>query len=431
MTTTSCKTPIIANCDAKSDPKKNDCEVEEVNAAAGASAHLIELKLKYLRKEHTIKMKAIADREAAQLLFARREYYLLRSGLIGSETDADDDIDVANDDGDGITVDDNVISHRDHVSPPNSFEYAPSNCSSPALVVSPTPQQVNARQVMTADLPVFSGDPEEWPVFYSQFKNTTMACGYSDSENLIRLQRCLKGQALEYVRSRLLLPSLVPKVMDTLKMLYGRPTVIIGSLIKKVRAVPSPEMERLETIINYGMAIQNLVDHLIAMEQTAHLRNPTLLQELIGKLPGEMKLQWAQYKRTRESSSLEVLCDFMNELVQDACEVTNVGSVAALRMEEFSENESFENTNRMPRNTARKCLVCRNQQHHVQDCDEFNSFDVSRRWRVVGELRLCRCCLNRRHATGVCQNAEECGIERCQLLHHPLLHQNRVQEGHH
>lgn len=72
-----------------------------------------------------------------------------------------------------------------------------------------------------------------------------------------------------------------------------------------------------------------------------------------------------------------------------------------------------------------------NSTMYLQDCDEFNSFDVSRRWRVVGELRLCRCCLNRRHATGVCQNAEECGIERCQLLHHPLLHQNRVQEGHH
>lgn len=124
---------------------------------------------------------------------------------------------------------------------PEAFEYMSSNSNvlPPATRdVVPTSQQICASQVISPDLPTFTGAPEEWPVFYSQYKNTTLACGYSDAENLVRLQRCIKGKALEYVRSRLLLPELVPKVIETLKMLYGRPTVLINSLINKVRSFP-------------------------------------------------------------------------------------------------------------------------------------------------------------------------------------------------
>lgn len=75
---------------------------------------------------------------------------------------------------------------------------------------------------MPKELPVFSGNSEEWPMFFSAFNTSTEACGYSNVENLGRLQRCLKGGALEAVRSRLLLPTSVPQVMQTLQLLYGR-----------------------------------------------------------------------------------------------------------------------------------------------------------------------------------------------------------------
>lgn len=430
MSTNGTDAPIIANCDAKS-PKASKCEEhEEMNryspAPAAVVTHLAKLQLNFIQREHAIRMKAIADREAAELSLARKEYRIRRSILVGNEINADGVEDENN--SDAIIADADAESDLEHASPPTFFDYVSSTQYSLSMAPrgSPTPQQVCARQVMSADLPTFSGDPEAWPVFYSQYKNTTKACGFSNSENLVRLQRCLTGQALEYVRSRLLLPNLVPKVMETLKMLYGRPTVIIDSLINKVRAIPPPEMDRLESIINYGIAIQNLVDHLIAMEQTAHLCNPTLLQELIAKLPGEMKLQWARYKRQNESASLSVLCEFMNELVQAACEVTNTGSEAHSN-EAYSGSESFGNSQCVSNSNSRICFVCKSQNHRVEGCDEFNSLEISRRWRLIGDLKLCRSCLNRRHAAGVCPNAYECGTEGCRLLHHPLLHQSRTQ----
>lgn len=73
----------------------------------------------------------------------------------------------------------------------------------------PTSQQLVARQSLARDLPTFTGDPAEWPIFISSYNYTTGACGYSNGENMIRLQRCLKGSALESMRSRLVIPTTV------------------------------------------------------------------------------------------------------------------------------------------------------------------------------------------------------------------------------
>ncbi|XP_062715096.1 PHD and RING finger domain-containing protein 1-like [Aedes albopictus] len=96
--------------------------------------------------------------------------------------------------------------------------------------VGPTNRQLAARQVMGKDLPIFSGNPEDWPIWVSNFERSTTTCGFSQDENLIRLQRCLKGPALETVRGRLLTPASVPHVIKTLQLRYGRPETLIRAL---------------------------------------------------------------------------------------------------------------------------------------------------------------------------------------------------------
>ncbi|XP_062706645.1 uncharacterized protein LOC134287778 [Aedes albopictus] len=386
-------------------------------------SEVLQLQLEFLQQEQFIKLKAIADLETVELSFARKRYNLLRSQLrVGFDAVDVDEIEF------NCLDSDEIVSTIENENTPDAFEYASSINDSVSVTsnAAPTSEQICARQVMSADLPTFTGDPQDWPVFYSQYKHTTAASGYSNSENLVRLQRCVKGQALEYVRSRLLVPELVPKVMETLEMLYGRPSILVNSLINKAREISPPTMDHLETIIDYGMAIQNLYDHLIAMDQQVHLRNPTLLAELESKLPGEMKLEWARYKREHSPSSLQTLYEFMNERVEAACELTHTG--IERHTSRFPVDDSCSEDGTRPYWTSsdhnRSCLICRRQNHHVEDCEEFKSYDVSRRWRLLGELKLCRCCLGR-HTTRVCRNANECGKDRCKLIHHPLLHQDR------
>ncbi|XP_055547018.1 histone acetyltransferase p300-like isoform X1 [Wyeomyia smithii] len=50
-------------------------------------------------------------------------------------------------------------------------------------------KQLAARQAVSRELPIFSGVPEEWPLFYSTFTTSTEMCGYTQEENLIRLMK--------------------------------------------------------------------------------------------------------------------------------------------------------------------------------------------------------------------------------------------------
>ncbi|XP_058456764.1 uncharacterized protein LOC131434135 [Malaya genurostris] len=84
----------------------------------------------------------------------------------------------------------------------------------------PTRQQLAARQAVSRDLPTFSGNPEDWPIFFSSFNSTTSMCGFSNDENIVRLQKCLKGRAYEAVKSRLMHPSNVPGIIGTLQMMF-------------------------------------------------------------------------------------------------------------------------------------------------------------------------------------------------------------------
>lgn len=293
----------------------------------------------------------------------------------------------------------------------------------------PTPEQISARHVMPRDLPEFCGDPEDWPLFFSSFNNSTAACGYSHAENLARLQRCLKGDALKAVRYFLLSPELVPDVLRTLQTLFGRPEIIINKLIRNVRDCPMPRAERLETLIDFGMTVRNLTQHLISAGQQAHLSNPVLLQELIEKLPANIKLQWAQHLINSPVPSLQTFSDFMSSVVDSVTKVVPYGGGQSkadrLRAKEkgfvHAHAEKVYTNIEKSISSEKSCLVCSKPGHGVRKCEKFRENSVDNRWRIVRSAKLCRCCLNP-HGRRACKSSNICGINGCQYRHHPLLH---------
>lgn len=187
-----------------------------------------------------------------------------------------------------------------------------------------TRAQMSARQFLSRKLPVFSGRPDEWPIFISSFNTTTKACGFSNLENLARLQESLRGPAREAVCTRMLLPGSVPQIIDTLRMLYRRPEQLLNTLLVKVRKAEPPRSDRLGSFISFGMVVQQLCDHLEATELNDHLVNPLLIQELVGKLPPSTKMDWVRFKRQHSKITLRTLSDFLSDLVSTASEVTGI-----------------------------------------------------------------------------------------------------------
>ncbi|XP_053699089.1 uncharacterized protein LOC128746063 [Sabethes cyaneus] len=182
--------------------------------------------------------------------------------------------------------------------------------------------QLAARHAVSKELPTFSGNPEEWPLFISTYESSTRICGFSDEENLLRLQRSLRGRALETVRSRLLHPAGLEGVIKTLRLLYGRPEVIVNTLVGKIREMPAPKTEKLGTLIDFGVAVQNMCATIVTCGLNDHLCNIALLQELVERLPPTVKLDWAKHRQTLKTVTLEDFSKWLETLVEAACVVT-------------------------------------------------------------------------------------------------------------
>ncbi|XP_062534396.1 uncharacterized protein LOC134203562 [Armigeres subalbatus] len=232
--------------------------------------------------------------------------------------------------------------------------------------------------------------------------------------------------------------------MDTLHKLYGRPEILINTLLKKVRNVPPPKPDNLNTIVAYGLSIQNLVDHIILADQQPHLANPMLLQELIDKLPTSLKMQWGSFEQQFASVNLATFNSFMSGLVNLASELSidvdsaqnhpkpHRGEKLKPKEKLFTHvNESSSVTKKddgIGESSSRACSYCDKDSHQILNCGGFKALDIGARWKAVRQKNLCRLCLVP-HRKWPCRSKKECGADGCRIRHHTLLHSSRSESA--
>ncbi|XP_058448820.1 uncharacterized protein LOC131428794 [Malaya genurostris] len=309
-----------------------------------------------------------------------------------------------------------------------------SNSSSFDEPQEPSRSQLAARSAISKELPLFTGDPEEWPLFFASFESSTRICGFTEEENLLRLQRSLKGKALEAVRSRLLYPSGLKGVMKTLRTLFGRPEVVVHSLICRIRDMPSPKAEKLSTLIDFGVAVQNMCAMIKACGLQEHLCNVALLQELVERLPSSIKLTWAMHRQKMNTATLSDFSDWLETLVEAACIVTIPTTLSASgtktdkrgRREdihvhaEASCSVPLQPNLKSAKTSVKECIICRGVCSSAAGCKAFHNLSVGDRWMTLRKHKLCRKCLKRHF--GACEVKKSCGRNGCLYMHHELLH---------
>uniref|UniRef100_A0A182NQ52 Uncharacterized protein n=1 Tax=Anopheles dirus TaxID=7168 RepID=A0A182NQ52_9DIPT len=77
------------------------------------------------------------------------------------------------------------------------------------------------------------GAIEQWLIFIANYEQSTAVCGFSDEENLLRLQKALRGPALDSVGHLLYFLATLSKAIAILRSEYGRPDLIVDGLINK------------------------------------------------------------------------------------------------------------------------------------------------------------------------------------------------------
>ncbi|XP_062704646.1 uncharacterized protein LOC134286949 [Aedes albopictus] len=298
-----------------------------------------------------------------------------------------------------------------------------------------TPQQIAARQVVSRELPKFSGDPLEWPMFLKAFESTTEMCGIQPDENLARLQKSLVGSAREKVLSILTLPEAIPEIIATLREECGRPDQLVHCLLAKVRNAPAPNVNKLDTLVTFGREVKNLVTYIEAAKLQDHLANPMLLSELVGKLPPSLRLDWGLHLQRNQEATLKAFSNFVSVIKTAACQVSLASDTVPLEQSKrvikrektgfvnahSTDDEQKDETRTQSRTELRPCIYCQLDGHKIRDCIKFKGCPIGERWKFVEEHNLCQRCLAG-HGKWPCRTKQPCEFDNCKEMHHKLLH---------
>ncbi|XP_065085963.1 uncharacterized protein LOC135707981 [Ochlerotatus camptorhynchus] len=274
----------------------------------------------------------------------------------------------------------------------------------------PTRLQIASRQVFPRSLPMFYGAAEEWPIFISAYEQANQSCGFTNAENLVRLQNALKGKALDTVRNRLLLPENVPLIIEKLRKKFGNPEILSTRLATKIQQLEGPSSESLES-------------------------------SLVQKLPSYYAMEWVDYKRRAQSVDLETFGAFMEGLVEKALEATfeKADAKEKGKMRNRPQTKAFvhvtdgdsgrsgsvmsagKNSSPQPQRRELKCSVCQKSGHYGRNCQELLKQSVAERWKTVTRLNLCPLCLYD-HGQRSCCKRVRCKVDGCPENHNALLH---------
>ncbi|XP_040154243.1 uncharacterized protein LOC120895192 [Anopheles arabiensis] len=343
-----------------------------------------------------------------------------------------------------------------HMIPPQ-HEYVQPLFNTSALSQS----QIAARQPVPHDLPIFSGEPEAWLLFIATYNRTNAACGYTDDENIGRLQYALRGAALEAVGNLLSFPAGLKEAMATLKARFGRPDLIVESMTDKIRKMAPPNVDKLSTVVEFGYAVKRLVGAMTASGLRGYMYDVALLKELVRKLPPVLCIDWARTRRHLGEVTLVEFSRWVGDLAEDLCGVIDVipgtGDADLYRRQPESHHnrsqpQRFQTHRAPPAPVDRRppvgtgrvhpaycnttvlsnapstinatdslpvCTLCGGDCPALAQCERFRRSTVAARRAFVNERRICRKCL--RYHGGGCSVKMPCVVNGCNGQRHELL----------
>ncbi len=305
-----------------------------------------------------------------------------------------------------------------------------------------TMQNIMSRQVIDKKLPIFSGNPEEWNSWYNRYTSTTAKCNLDDSENLDRLEKCLKGKARDIVKSKLGQTESVPWIISTLQKVFGRPEIVLKAVMKRIGDIPPIKSDNLRSLMEFAFEVQSISTTIEASGLLNQYRNPMLLEQLVEKLPAREKMDWAKYTYKEKNITIKTFTDWLDMLADVISTVVEptVDKYEPKKSEKNDKQKAYvnvhvdggkpklEGNNSSESSQSQKkfsCSVCGKNCQNLENCSTFNGLTLDGKWKEIKKQNICRICLKRHRFP--CKSTTVCGVNGCVIKHHRLMHNDTKQ----
>ncbi|XP_067617907.1 uncharacterized protein [Eurosta solidaginis] len=294
---------------------------------------------------------------------------------------------------------------------------------------------VESSAVKLHPLPIFDGNPEDWPLFLANFSDSTAQFSYNNRQNLMPLQKALQGNAKRSVTSMLIYPDDVPKDMKELDFNFGRQDLLIRCQLQKVQQFPAINDSHLEQILQFSNRVANISAFFKSAKCEHNLMNPMLLEQLVSKLPSSKQFEWSKYAaNVSRFPTVDVFSNWLSDLAKVFATMPGVSN-SALRSSQQTlpqprYNAQTNHQTGQNGGSARRvlhsnheqlaCPSC-NEAHTLPECRRFQSLDLVNKWSLVKQHRLCFGCLVKGHNLLNCRRRKQCSINGCKRMHHKML----------
>ena len=300
----------------------------------------------------------------------------------------------------------------------------------------------SSSQLPKLKLSSFDGNPLEWPEWSNMFKATVHHRDIPDSEKMSHLKTLLTGKAKSAISGMGYSGEFYAQTWELLGRKFGRPYLIVDAQLNMLRKQQSIRMHDSTAIINYSITISNLVNVLKQYNYEGDLQSSSTLQVATEKLPPNLKEKWFFFvdECQEDRPDLTLLEKWLARMAFVHEGMTSTKSERkeddrpnANKEKRFSKSSNISassNANETKQMQNNNCPLA-DGTHKIWNCPIFKNMNVTDRYAVVREERLCYGCLGKGHAIKDCK-VHPCGINGCTKKHNRLLHsENQMDEGSH
>ena len=163
----------------------------------------------------------------------------------------------------------------------------------------------------------------------------------------------------------------------------------------------SSNIEALQRLLSKEELFDALTAHLITQRLDVHTR------DLLETENDEEVPLWSTVKKC-----LEKRRKTLSALLPSKIQSRPFQEPLKSKVHHATSSESFD----------AKCLLCC-EKHRLMNCPQFKEMDVSQRFYIAKEKRLCFNCLSESHGSNKCTSSSRC--RTCKQKHHTLLHFNK------
>jgi hypothetical protein len=290
---------------------------------------------------------------------------------------------------------------------------------------------------MLPNLPLFGGDPKDWPMFIQAFKSMVHDVFTSDAQRLAMLHSRLENRLRIGMSQVLTTPMAYRDALQELHRKYGHPHLVVRSYIRSLMELPS--LRESEEVDEFAAKLHGAVTTLEAAGYGHELNSSVALAEIVHKLPPSMITRWGR-KMHKLLPKVPTLRDLDIWIEEELMSTRNVRDMTRQlrrnpipapkpRLGMFQPTVNFidqkpteKDADQHPGNN--KCGLCKLEPgHRLALCPKFISMEPTQRAQAVYDLKNCFRCLGRNHNSNECRKTDAtCGVANCGQHHHTLLH---------